>query len=220
MWRTIIRIAGSDSNANWEPFNKEHDGRYSLTRNLYKNVLGSRISFEEINHDLKLAFRYSWATSDEFGFVRRCELENLSGKPVTLEIVDGLQNVLPAGTPSYTPANSSNLVDAYKWTELAEQSGLALFTLYSAISDRAEPSESLRANTVFSLGLDDPTILISSEQLDLFRRGEQICPENHKRGIRGAFLLGDTIKLPTGSSKTWQIVTIWRSHCSGPNPRD
>ena len=204
--KTIIRIAGSDSNANWEPFNKEHDGRYSLTRNLYKNVLGSSISFEEINHDLKLAFRYSWATSDEFGFVRRCELENLSGKPVTLEIVDGLQNVLPAGTPSYTQANSSNLVDAYKWTELAEQSGLALFTLYSAISDRAEPSESLRANTVFSLGLDDPTILISSEQLDLFRRGEQICPENHKRGIRGAFLLGHTIKLPTGSSKAWQIV--------------
>jgi len=204
--KTIFRFSGADIAGNWEPFNKEHDGRYKLTRNLYKNVLGSRISFEEINHDLQLAFRYSWATSDEFGFTRQCELENLSGMPVWTEFVDGLLNILPAGTPSYTQANSSNLVDAYKWTELDERSGLALFTLYSAISDRAEPGESLRANTVFSLGLDKPIILISSEQLDLFRRGEQISQEDHKRGTRGAFLLSQSIELPAGASKKWQIV--------------
>ena len=204
--KTIIRMVNTDAALNWEPFNKEHDGRYRLTRNLYKNVLGSRICFEEINHDLQLAFRYSWVTSDEFGFARQCELENLAGKPVTVEFVDGLQNILPAGTPSHAQANSSNLVDAYKWSELDERTGLALFALYSAISDRAEPGECLRATTVFSLGLDRPTILISSEQLDLFRRGETVSQESHKRGIRGAYLLHHIADVPARSTKKWQIV--------------
>ena len=113
-------------------------------------------------------------------------------------MVDGLQNILPAGTPSFTQANSSNLVDAYKWTELDDATGLALFTLYSGITDRAEPCESLKANTVFCLGLDNPTILISSEQLEAFRVGGHVSPESSKRGIRGAFLVNDIAR--TGAS--------------------
>ena len=58
-----------------------------------------------------------------------------------IEVLDGLQNVLPAGTPRFTQTNSSNLVNAYKWAELDEQTGLAFLTLYSGITDRAEPCE-------------------------------------------------------------------------------
>ena len=86
-------------------------------------------------------------------------------------MIDGLQNVLPAGAPRFAQTNTSNLVDAYKWTELDESTGLALFTLYSGITDRAEPAESLRANTVFCLGLDGHKTLISSGQVNDFRYG-------------------------------------------------
>ena len=147
--KTMLRVQSKGKPQNWEPFNREHDGYFNFSRNLYKNRLGNKLCFEEVNRDLKLAFRYTWLSSDSYGFTRQCELENLGGESVRVDMIDGLQNVLPAGAPRFAQTNTSNLVDAYKWTELDESTGLALFTLYSGITDRAEPAESLRANTVF-----------------------------------------------------------------------
>ena len=204
--KTILRVLKKGEQFTWEPFNREQDGRFTVSRNLYKNRLGSKLCFEEINHDLKLAFRYTWATSDSYGFTRQCELQNLSNKRIDVDLVDGLQNILPAGTPRFAQTNTSNLVDAYKWTELDEQTGLALFTLYSGITDRAEPSESLRANTVFCLGLDAQKVLISSEQLSGFRQGATPEQELQRRGIRGAYLVSTSLKLSANASQHWQIV--------------
>ncbi len=204
--KTVMRIKAASQRYDWEPFNREHDGIYAIRRNLYKNVLGNKICFEEINEDLKLAFRYTWATSEEYGFVRLCELENLGYVASSIEIIDGLQNILPASTPLFTQTNSSNLVDAYKWTELDEASGLAIFSLYSRITDRAEPAESLKANTVFCLGLDDHKTLISSDQLRRPINGTPLEQERHKRGVRGAFLVNAQFELPPESSRSWQFV--------------
>jgi hypothetical protein len=204
--QTILRILEGGEARYWEPFNQEQDDRYAFSRNLYKNVLGNKLCFEEINHDLKLAFRYTWATSDRYGFVRQCQLQNLSNSDIAMQLVDGLQNILPAGTPSFTQANSSNLVDAYKWTELCETTGLAVYALYSGISDRAEPCESLRANTVFSLGLEDSSILISSSQVDEFRTGKPVKHVTHTRGVRGAYFVETRLRLIRGGSQTWSIV--------------
>ncbi len=204
--KTMLRVHKGGKTQCWEPFNLEQRDRYSSSCNLYKNTLGNKLCFEEINHDLRLTFRYSWSTSEEFGFIRDCELQNLDAGAVQIDVVDGLQNILPAGTPRFTQTNSSNLVDAYKWTELDEPSGLAFLTLYSGITDRAEPCESLKATTVFSLGLDEPTILVSSKQLEAFRQGASLEPERHKRGIRGAFLVGCSAQLPGNGKQTWRIV--------------
>ncbi len=204
--KTILRVGAQGRQVTWEPFNREHDGRFATSRNLYKSVLGDKLCFEEVNHDLALAFRYTWATSDRHGFVRQCELQNLGDEPLAVELVDGLQNILPAGTPPAVQASSSNLVDAYKWTELDAGTGLGMYALYSRISDRAEPSESLRANVVYGLGLDAPTVLLSSLQLDDFRRGKPLVPENRKRGIRGAYFLAASLVLPRRESQRWQIV--------------
>jgi hypothetical protein len=205
--RTIVRIGGDGHGQRvWEPFNREHDGRYATSRNLYKSVLGEKLRFEEINHDLGLAFRYTWATSDRHGFIRDCEIENLGGDTVQLEVVDGLQNILPAGTPGVVQANASNLVNAYKWTELDRGSGLAIYALYAAISDRAEPCESLRANVVYGLGLERPTVLLSSLQLDGFRQGAALAPEDHKRGMRGSYFLGAHLEILRGATQRWKIV--------------
>ena len=97
-------------------------------------------------------------------------------------------------------------MDAYKWTELDEQTGLGLFTLYSGITDRAEPCESLKANTVFCLGLEGRKVLISSEQLSGFRQGAALEQEVQRRGIRGAYLVNTSLKLTPQTSERWQIV--------------
>jgi hypothetical protein len=204
--KTILRVNTAGATQVWEPFNREHDGRYAISCNLYKNILGNKLCFEEINRDLQLAFRYTWATSDRYGFVRRCFLQNLSDKTVSVDLVDGLQNILPAGTPAFAQANTSNLVNAYKWSELDEATGLAYLTLYSGITDRPEPCESLKATTVFCLGLQGHKVLISSEQLRNFNVGISLQQEAHRRGVRGAYLVNQTLELAPQASQRWQIV--------------
>jgi hypothetical protein len=204
--KTLLKVNKGNKTYSWEPYNKDFNHQYSITQNLYKNTLGDKICFEEINHDLQLVFRYSWKTSDKYGFCRQCEIYNLAAEPVSVKMIDGLQNILPAGTPRSTQSSSSNLIDAYKWNELDQPSGLAMFTVYSGITDRAQPSESLKANTVFSLGFKHPQILLSNIQLDKFRRGEKLQDEIHKRGVRGAYFLNVEFELTPGQTKSWQIV--------------
>lgn len=204
--KTLIRVGEGPSSEDWEPFNRAHDHRYALSRHLYKNALGNKLCFEEVNHDLNLLFRYTWKSSDEFGFVRQCELINLSEQVVSVSLVDGLQNILPAGAPREIQTNFSNLVDAYKWSELDERSGIATFSLYAGISDKPEPCESLRANTVFCLGLDHPTISLSSRQFENFRAGMPFESEICTRGIRGAFLVNTQFKLDGSEAKSWTLV--------------
>ena len=204
--RTLLRIKTGGEVERWDPFNTQHDALWNVDRHLYKNTLGNKLCFAEVNHDLELEFRYTWSTSDEFGFVRTAELRNLGGRARSIEVLDGLQNILPAGTPRFTQTNSSNLVDAYKWTELDAATGLAMFTLYSGITDRAEPCESLNANVVYCFGLEDPTILLSADQLEHFRHGQAVTSESHKRGIRGSYFVNQSLEIPAESSAAWTLV--------------
>ena len=204
--KTILKVQQQGSISNWEPFNEAHTDNYELSRNLYKNTLGNKLCFEEINHDLQLAFRYTWATSDEFGFVRDCELENLNNKSVKIDMLDGLQNIVSGSTPREIQTTASNLVNAYKWNELDPKTGIGSFTLYSGISDRAAPAESMWANTVFSTGIDDAVILLSANQIAAFRKGQQLETEIRVRGIRGAYLLNSSFQLDEGANKTWQFI--------------
>jgi hypothetical protein len=205
--RTLCR--GKDAKGrtwSWEPFNYEQDGKYAITRNLYKSVLGNTLCYEEINHDLNLAFEYSWHFSDEFGICRNAKLRNLSSAVQPVEVLDGIQNVLPAGTPRFTQSNSSNLVDAYKWTELDNESSIALFTLYSAITDRAEPVESLRATSVHAFADDKFDVLINPDCIQQFKRGDAITVLPNSRGVRGVYFTHLSLELAADESKQWWII--------------
>ena len=205
--KTIIKVHLDGQHKYWEPFNKEHDHRYHVSRNIFKNILGNKICFEEINHDFQLSFRYTWATSTEYGFIRCCQLINLTSLAVDIDLLDGFQNILPAGTPRHTQSNSSNLVDAYKWSELEENHQLGMFSLFSAITDRAEPCESLTANTVFCLGLENTKTLLSSQQINSFKQGKTVEPEKVIKGIRGAYLVNCSLSLIANQTQTWHLVT-------------
>ena len=59
---TLIRVAQEDAEQIlWEPFVEAGDLDPAIERNLYKNTVGNRLIFEEVNHDLALAFRYAWS---------------------------------------------------------------------------------------------------------------------------------------------------------------
>ena len=137
--KTIIRVLGGDQLLLWEPVSEDGKGFYSIESNLYKNTHGNRLRFEEINHDLKLRFAYEWSFSDRFGILRQAWIENLDDAERSIELLDGIQNILPAGVGSALQNGRSTLVDAYKKSELLKN-GLAVYSLSARIIDRAEPS--------------------------------------------------------------------------------
>lgn len=190
----------------WEPFSNRYTGVFKTTRNLYKNEFGNKIIFEEINHDLDLAFQYQWNSSNEFGFVRKSKLINLSDDGIEVTVLDGIQNVMPYGVPASTQQASSNLVDAYKRSELIKDSGLGVFALSAIIVDRAEPSEALKANVVWSMGLVNTKILLSSLQLDDFRSGRSVVEEWDIKAERGAYFTVADIQLKPQQEKQWATI--------------
>lgn len=204
--KTILRVYSKNKWDIWEPFSERYTDKFKLTRNLYKNFFGNKIMFEEINHDLDLTFRYQWNSSNLFGFVRKSELINYSESDVQIQMVDGIQNILPYGVEPEIQTQSSNLVDAYKRSELLKETGLGIYALSAIIVDKAEPSEALKANLAWSLGLENPNYLLSSLQLSAFRNCQPIYEENEIKGERGAYFINQDFILSGGASKEWKIV--------------
>jgi hypothetical protein len=204
--KTIFQIELDGRLVVWEPFSERYTGQYSITRNLYKNFYGNKIIFEEINHDLQLTFRYHWNSSNKYGFVKKSEIHNHSNNEYKISVLDGLQNIMPYGVNTDLQATTSNLVDAYKRSELHENSGLGIFALSAFIVDKAEPSEALKANIVWSLGLNNPKYLVSSLQLSNFRKKQFITPENDIKGEKGAYFINSDIVINSNSKKEWMFV--------------
>ena len=190
----------------WEPFSINNDALYEIERRICKSVTGNAILFEEINRTCGLLFRYIWQPADRFGWVRKAYIENIAPQPQEFEIIDGLQNILPSGVNRQTQNVYSTLVDGYKKIEQIPGTTLALYRMEAIMVDKAEPSESLTCNTVYSIDADDFELLTSSMQLDAFRHGGEIHPEPESKGVQGAYLLHKTLTLDPGKSQAWLFV--------------
>ncbi|MEM0542623.1 hypothetical protein WFZ85_08330 [Flavobacterium sp. j3] len=204
--KSIFQIKKNNEVHLWEPFSERFNDKYSITRNLYKNTYGNKIIFEEIHEDFELTFRYQWCSSNLFGFVKKSELINLSINDFEITLIDGIQNILPQGVSADLQATTSNLVDAYKRNELHEESGLGIFALSAIIVDKAEPSEALKANVAWSLGLENPKYLLSSKQLAAFRKRQNVVQETDVKGEKGAYFVSTNLSLKANTCKSWQII--------------
>jgi len=203
---TIIIVTHDDKASLWKPFSPHHANVYQITRNLYKNTIGNKIMYEEINHDLGLAFTTTWKNSNAFGFIKESALRNLKSAPVSVKVLDGIRNILPYGVTVGLQTTLSTLLDGYKRCELVEDLGLGLYTLSSILTDRAEPSESLKATTVWSKGLDHPTVLLSEQQTEAFSLNHPIETETDVKGRRGSYYVSSSIQLKDKETKSWLIV--------------
>ena len=204
--KTIIIVSRNDKKYLWEPFSDKYEGSYKISRNCYKNIYGNKIIFEEINHELNLTFQYSWSNSEQYGFIKKSKIINNSEETVPVEILDGIQNILPYGIQRRFQNEYSTLADGYKKNELETDTGLGIYSLSSIPVDKAEPSEALKATTVWSTGTDVNKILISSRQLDDFRKGHDIEQKTDVRAARGAYFINTNLDLNAGASHDWYIV--------------
>ncbi len=200
-------VEQKNGRALWEPFMEDSLKFYHVSRNIYKSIYGNKIIFEEVNHDLGLCFRYGWYNSEKYGFVKKSSVVNLGDKPVKLEVLDGIQNILPHGVGYVFENEYSNLADAYKKNERVEGSSLGLYMLSAIPVDRAEPSEALFATAVWSAGLDqDYEILLSEEQVEYFKKGESVESEYHIRARRGAYFINTSLVLKANEQKDWFTI--------------
>ncbi|MCQ2573234.1 MAG: hypothetical protein MJ182_05010 [Treponema sp.] len=162
---TCIAVETSNGIEYWEPFSSfyssatnKKSAQKKLINNIYKNNNGTQVWFEEINTELNLVFRTGWTSSEKYGLVRTSRIENLGTKSVKISVLDGCRNILPACCTSAFQNDNSILLDAYKKTDLDENSNLALFSVSSIVSDKAEPNEGLYANTCW-FSTEDKIIL-------------------------------------------------------------
>lgn len=204
--KSIFLIKDGGQQHLWEPFSYRYEGMYQVSRNLYKSAYGHKLIFEEINHDLDLTFTYEWNTSNTFGFIKRSKVTNNANRNYEISLLDGLQNIMPYGVSSDLQNAASNLVDAYKRSELDEETGIGIFALSAIIVDKAEPSEALKANIAWSIGLDNPKYLLSSKQLNNFRRRKGVTQELDVKAEKGAYFVNADIALAAGQTKEWLII--------------
>ena len=204
--KTLVLATRGDQTRLWEPFSDRYADVYRCGRNLYKNIFGNKLIFEEINHDLRLTYRYGWRTGDRFGFIKSSWLHNDGDDPCRIALLDGLQNLMPFGVTTALQTSFSNLLNAYKRSEIEPLTGLGIFSLSATLTDRAEPSESLQATVAWQVGLDPVQHLLCADQLDTFRRGLPLNPEQDVTGKAGAYWVNSTLRLEPGQTQPWHIV--------------
>ena len=190
--KTIIKIVNRQSSNGkliWIPFSDMQQPVYEIHRKIAKAERGDQIEFTEENKTLGLRFSYNWVPAGKHGWVRRVRLENMRKEPVRIQLTDMLQNVLPAGVERKTQNEFSTLVDGYKKTEIVPGTSLALFRMEAILVDRAEPSESLTCNTIYTLGLPRADYL-----------------QTESKGVRANYIATSRFKLEGGKQQQWYNV--------------
>ena len=204
--KTIVFVRKSDKIYLWEPFSSNCHGVYQIDRDIYKNILGNHVIFEETNRDLNITFRYGWNNCDEYGFIKKSQIINNNKEPVEINVCDGLQNILPSGIDKRFQLEYSTLADGYKKSELFPETNIGLYMLSSIPVDRAEPNEALMTSVVWSIGIPNASILLSSTQLDLFRKTTEVVQEHNIRARRGSYFVQSSFTLDAHQEKGWDII--------------
>lgn len=201
--KTIIKIFNKGRVYLWEPFSDNYSGVYLVSRSLYKNISSTEIIFEEVNHNLEIGFQYSWTCSEKYGFIKTSRIFNYSKSNRKIELLDGIQNILPSGVTYKLQNEFSTLIDGYKKCELIPKPGVGVFSLSSIPSDRAQPAESLKATTVWMYGIEVEKYLLSSKQISNFKKNIPVNQEKNINGMRGAYLIISRLQLKPKSSSSW-----------------
>lgn len=211
---TIIKIKNEGRKGTiWQPFENlsstgkdRYNDNLSIQRNLYKNQNGSKIWFEEINLAYGISFRYGWTSSAKYGLVKMSRIENLTDKKISLEILDGARNIMCSSSQSEIQNSKSNLLDAYKKSEVLDGSKVALFSLSSILTDKAEPSESLVTNVSW-FSTNDPVIL-SENAVKYFieDKTELVIDSKEMNGKRPECYIVRKVELLGKSAECWEQV--------------
>lgn len=196
----------------WDPFKKDHSGRFKTTNRICKSLNGDIILFEETNETLGLTFRFTWRSSEKYGFIRTARIVNDTQEPQTIKVIDGVSDILPASIDDRTQQAYSCLVDGYRLSELEKDSKLLVHRMAASLVDEAIPLECLTATTIWSNGWPESKIITEFSQVDAFLSGALAESPSIVRAKRGAYLNGGELSIESGGHKEWsQIANVNQS---------
>ena len=159
------KISVTNANGNnyiWEPFSRIK--KHKIQRNLYRSPLGNKIVFEEINKELNISYQYLMQGSGKYGFIFKSKLSNLSNESLKFTVINGIQDISPFGISVGNQESMSNLINAYKYGEILNNSKIGVFSLTTLISDKPEPVEAMYANIVWGSSNFDHTASLSIDK--------------------------------------------------------
>jgi hypothetical protein len=207
--QTWIRLRDGEHEELWQPFAQRFEG--GGARSVWKNLSGTRLRFREEHASGRLAFEHEWSSAAGLGLVRTARLRAASGS-VSVDVLDGVLDLVPPGVSVAHATTMSCLTDAYKWNEAAAGGRLGLYALYARIWDRAEPKESFEALVVWHAGVPaSARTLLSDQQVRAFCRGEPVEAEVLTRGRKGAFLVHFTATVDAQGLEWHQVIDSPRS---------
>ena len=198
---TVVRWRGEDgSHGFWRALDPH---RPEGERSLHKTLDNTRLHFREFLPGKDWTFSATWGFSRRFGFIRKATFCNDSSTTAEVEILDGLQGVSPAGLTEAFQNQFSILAHAYTRAECMPEERLRMVYLNSAPTDRAEPSESLRANLVWSSGPRPEARLLTERNATTFLAGEMPREEPESRGVRVCPAEVLKLSVPPGKEISW-----------------
>jgi hypothetical protein len=118
-FRTFIKVFSGNKTAFYEPF---HNGFSNLGYNLTNKMLisPSGLALEETNISLglKVKVEYFNIPSDNYaGLTRIVKIENTGNKDKTIELVDGLPQIVPFGTNNFFLKKMSRTIEGWMGVE-------------------------------------------------------------------------------------------------------
>ncbi|MCP4837407.1 MAG: hypothetical protein GY895_21890 [Phycisphaera sp.] len=195
----------------WEPFTGRVGPR--ITRSLARSTAGDRLLIIETNDELGIEATASWRFSERSGIVRTVRIRDLAGPggTRTLEILDGIRELVAGGAGVGAMQSMSCLINAYTRAEIVDGLPMATVTMESSLSDRAEPAESLLSTVAWGTGLSGSTTVLEAAGAEAFLRGD-VPPAGARVVDRAAaFLRHARIELPAGGSIGWSTVADVRA---------
>ncbi len=204
---SLLRVGRGEQSVVWEPFTAGPGRRDPAQRALYKDVAGTSLVFEETRADLGLRMRVTWETGGRFGIVRTSELTNVGDRACESSSSTVSSTCCRPGSTS-TPQNRlSNLLDAYKRTELDPRTGLG----HVLVELPARPTSPSRASRCRERRLArracrTSTTCCRRARCRQFRLGGDVQAEQDVRGERGAYLVHAAMALAPDEQRTWRVV--------------
>ncbi|MBI9009435.1 MAG: cellobiose phosphorylase [Tenericutes bacterium] len=142
-FRTFITANGKY----YEPFLPTNNANHRMS------IQRSSFSIEEENKELGLSIKikYFGLPNENIGaLVRRVTIQNIGKKPLNLEVLDGLTEVIPSGVRNSAFKEMSNLLSS--WMDVEElENNYAFYNLRSSTGDSSEVKEIESGNYLFGV---------------------------------------------------------------------
>ena len=92
---------------------------------------------------------------------------------------------------------------------------MGIYALSAIIVDKAEPSEALKSNVIWSPDFIKAKRLLSSEQIKLFRSGLMVKDETDIKGVRNSYFINSSFSLSGRGTRDWTIIADLGKDASG-----